>query len=105
MNNSNNNINTSLEPFDYYTCTLNLENIDPKFLKNYMKFDNKSIKCGPCKDATLKLNISTCPTDQNGSSISNCKQTSSIVSSQGNPIKKFPYEISISQMNKYFCIE
>ena len=101
-NNKNNKNNK--EPFDFFTCTMTLNNIDPKFKDNFLKFDNKHVSCGLCKDATLKLNINTCPVDENGSTISNCKQTGSIVSSFGNPIV-FTYDVTTDNMSKFFCID
>ena len=67
---------------DEYTCTVNLNNIDPKFKDNYMKFDKKRVPDGKCKGAIINMNINTCPTDDNGSPISNCRQSISIVSSK-----------------------
>jgi len=67
---------------DEYTCTVNLNNIDPKFKDNYMKFDKKRAPDGKCKGAIINMNINTCPTDDNGSPISNCRQAISIVSSK-----------------------
>ena len=97
-------IKNKKEPFDFFTCTMTLNNIDPKFKNNYLKFDNQHVSCGPCKDATLKLNINTCPVDENGSTISNCKQSGSIKSSFGNPIV-FTYDVTPDNMGNFFCID
>ena len=102
--NSLNSPNTSKEPFDYFTCTMNLRDIDPKFAHNYMKYDGKSVKCGPCEGATLTMNISNCNTDANGNLATNCNPNALITSSQGNPIV-FPYSISPNSLNNFFCIE
>ena len=106
--NSSNTSNTIKEPFDYFTCTMNLNDIDPKFVNNYTKFDGKSVKCGPCEGATLKMNISTCNTDANGNLSTSCIPNASIISSYGNPIT-FKGGINTSQinansLNNFFCI-
>jgi len=97
-------IKNNKEPFDFFTCTMTLNNIDPKFKDNYLKFDNQHVSCGPCKDATLKLNINTCPVDENGSTISNCRQTGSITSSFGNPIV-YTYDVTPDNISNFFCID
>jgi hypothetical protein len=99
-----NTTNSIKEPFDYFTCTMNLRDIDPKFAHNYMKYDGKSVKCGPCEGATLTMNISNCNTDANGNLATNCHPNALITSSQGNPIV-FPYSISPNSLNNFFCIE
>jgi len=92
------------EPFDFFTCTMTLNNIDPKFKDNYLKFNNRHVSCGPCKDATLKVNINTCPVDENGSTLPYCKQTGSITSSFGNPIV-FTYDVTPDSLGNFFCID
>lgn len=96
--------NSLKEPFDYFTCTMNLRDIDPKFANNYMKFDGKSVKCGPCEGATLKMNITNCHTDEKGNVSINCKPNALINSSQGNPII-FPSIITPNNLSNFFCIE
>ena len=73
------------------------------YVNNYMTYDSKSVSCGPCKGATLKMNISTCPVDANGNASSSCNPTASITSSQGNPIL-FPFEINSKNLTNFFCI-
>ena len=34
-----NSSNTLKEPFDYFTCTMNLSDIDPKVVNDYMNLD------------------------------------------------------------------
>jgi hypothetical protein len=102
MYNMNKNIKN--EPFDFFTCTMNIDNIDPKFKDNYLKYDNQHVSCGPCKDATLKININTCPVDEYGSTLPNCQQKGSITSSFGNPII-FTYDVTPENMSKFFCID
>jgi hypothetical protein len=104
QNTFTNSSNTLKEPFDYFTCTMNLSDIDPKFSNNYMKFDGKSVKCGPCEGATLKINISNCHTDKKGNLSINCKPNALINSSQGNPII-FPSIITPNNLSNFFCIE
>lgn len=99
----NSKIKTVLEPFDYFKCTMDIENIDPRFISNYTKFNNKHISCNKCKDATLYLNLKQCATDANGSIDDNCIPSGTITSSLGNPIS-FPYEISPENISKFFCI-
>jgi hypothetical protein len=101
---TSNTTNSIKEPFDYFTCTMNLSDIDPKFSNNYMKFDGKSVKCGPCEGATLKINISNCHTDKKGNLSINCKPNALINSSQGNPII-FPSIITPNNLSNFFCIE
>ena len=93
--------NTIKEPFDFFTCTMNLNNIDKKFVNNYMMFDGKSITNGPCRYGTLKMNISTCPVNANGNISSSCIPSQSIISSLGNPII-FTYDINPSNITKFF---
>jgi len=97
-------IKNKKEPFDFFTCNMTLNNIDPKFKDNYLKFDNQHVSCGPCKNATLKVNINTCPLDENGSTVSYCKQTGTITSSFGNPIV-FTYDVTPDNMANFFCID
>jgi len=93
------------EPFDFFTCTMTLNDINNKFKNEYLtKFDNKHVSCGPCKNATLKLNINTCPIDEYGSPSLKCIQEGFIKSSFGNPIL-FKYDISSENMSKFFCID
>lgn len=102
-----NSSNTVKEPFDFFSCTMNLNDIDPKFANNYKNYDGKSVKCGPCEGATLHINISTCPTDINGNLSTSCIPNASIISSYGNPIT-FKSGINTSQitpyaLDKFFC--
>lgn len=100
---SSNSSNKLIEPFDYFTCTMNLNDIEQKFVKNYMNFDSKSVKCGPCEGATLKININPCTKTNDTTLDSICAPNGSITSSQGNPIK-FPYNISPNNLTKFFCV-
>ena len=97
-----NSSNTLKEPFDYFTCAMNLSDIDPKVVNDYMNLDGKSVQCGHCKGATLKMNITTCKTDVNGNLSINCNPNALIKSSQGNPII-YNKSISPYELNKFFC--
>ena len=96
--------NNTYEPFDYYNCTLNLKDIDTKVIDEYMKFDNRHVACGPCKNATLKMNILPCATNENGSQSPNCNQNASIVSSDGRPIT-FTSFVTLKNVKDFFCFE
>lgn len=71
---------------DFFTCTLELDNIDPKFKDEYMQYNNKSVTNGVCKRATLNVIVNTCPVDSNGTPIPPCYQKATLTSSFGNPI-------------------
>jgi len=90
---------------DWFTCTLNLQGIDPKMVDEYMKYDNQHIKQGRCKNAKLRINISsTCPTTANGGTSSYCMQTASINSSQGDMIE-FPLYVKLENIIKFFNLD
>jgi len=74
-------------------------------VNEYMKYDNQHIKQGRCKNAKLRINISsTCPTTANGGTSSNCMQTASINSSQGDMIE-FPLYVKLENIIKFFNLE
>ena len=91
------------ENFNYFTCTMTLNDINPKFKDDYLSLHNRTAKCGPCENAILKLNVNTCPVNEYGSSSAYCKPSGFIESSLGNPIT-FTYDISSQNMHKFFCI-
>jgi hypothetical protein len=94
-----------IEPFDFFTCTMTLNNVNPKFKDEYLKkFNNKHVSCGPCKNATLNLEVNTCPVDEYGSPSLKCNLEGFIKSSFGNPIL-FKYDISSENMSRFFCID
>jgi hypothetical protein len=94
----------SIEPFDFFTCTMNLQNIDPKFVDEYKQFDGRHVACGPCQDSTLRLNITTCPTNANGSASPECYQNASIKSSLGKPIT-YTKNVTPQNIKDFFCFE
>ena len=90
---------------DYFDCYLKLIDINHQFANTYMSFDNKHVSTGVCENATLHVSVVPCPTDNNGTSLTeSCKQTALLTSSKGNPIK-FPYFINPQNMVKFFGIK
>ena len=87
---------------DFFTCTLQLDNIDPKFKDEYMKYNNQSVSCGVCKRAKLIVNVSTCPLDSTGAPIPNCNQKATLTSSFGNPIE-FDKSVTPQNVTNFFC--
>ena len=94
----------SIEPFDFFTCTMNLKNINPRIVDEYKKFDGRHIACGPCQDATLSMNINTCPTNENGSPSPDCIQSANIKSSLGKPIT-YTKTVTPQNIKDFFCFE
>lgn len=93
----------NIEPLDFFTCTLNLDNINPYFADNYMKFNDQHVSCGVCTNSTLKVNVTKCPLDENGSPLSSCKQKATLSSSLGNPVT-FDRIITPESVSNFFCI-
>ena len=91
------------EYFDFFNCTMTLNNIVPNFRDNYMQYDNKHVSCGPCKNATLNIIVNTAEVNENGTPINSLPQSGSIVSSLGNPIV-YKGDINPATMSDYFCI-
>jgi hypothetical protein len=89
---------------DYFTCTMTLNDIDPKLVSEYMKYDNKSIPNGSCKNATLKIVVNTCAVDENGVQSPNCKANANVVSSKGNPISYSPTGTTFEDITKFFGV-
>jgi len=87
---------------DFFTCTLQLDNIDPKFKNEYMKYNNQSVSCGVCKRAKLTVNVNTCPVDSNGTPIPNCNQKATLTNSFGNPIE-FDMIVTPQNVRNFFC--
>ena len=114
--NNQNNIKYSLEPFNAsnisYKCTMNLTDIDPRFVGEYMKYDGRKVNCGPCSGAILNVNIQTCPLDANGSPLTSCNQYANIncvrtdVNNISYPIKvTYPGMVNKSTINTFFCFD
>lgn len=89
---------------DYFDCYLKLTDINPHYVKTYMKFDNQHIANGYCTNATLHVSVNPCPTDNNGAPLSSCNQTATLTSSKGNPLE-FPLNITPSNVSKFFGIK
>jgi hypothetical protein len=51
---------------------MNLRDIDHRAINEYTNFDGRKATCGKCEGAIIKMNISTCATDENGSPLPNC---------------------------------
>ena len=91
------------EPFDdFFTCTLQLDNIEPMFKDEYLQYNNKSVSCGVCKRAKLNVNVNTCPVDANGTPIPPCIQKATLTSSFGNPIS-FDDTVTPQNISNFFC--
>ena len=90
-----------VEEFD---CSLNLTDIDPRQVSNYMKYDNTKSQCGVCNKSMLHINVaSTCPTDVNGSPhMESCIQKANITSSYGVPIS-YNKKVNIDSVKQFFC--
>lgn len=88
----------------YFDCYLKLTDIQPQFIEQYMKFDNKYVSRGKCTDATLHVTVEPCATDSNGIPSSSCMETAVLSSSKGNPLE-FPYKVSPENMSKFFGIK
>jgi hypothetical protein len=89
---------------DYFDCYLKLTDINPHYVKTYMKFDNQHVANGYCTNATLHVSVNPCPTDNNGAPLSSCNQTATLTSSKGNPLE-FPLDITPSNVSKFFGIK
>jgi hypothetical protein len=99
-------IKKKVENYDsYYTCTMTLNDIDPMNVNQYMKYDNKHIPCGDCKDATLKVVVNTCAVDDDGVQSPNCKPNLNVVSSIPKPIDFSGSDVSFDNINRFFCLD
>ena len=86
-------------------CTMTLNDIDPNLVNAYMKFDNRRVPAGYCKDATLKIVVNTCAVDANGVPSSNCNPNAHIVSSDQTPIPYTSTNVSFDEMTRFFGLE
>ena len=90
--------------YDYFDCYLKLLDINPKLVKEYMKYDKQHISNGNCKNATLHITVEPCPTDINGTSLSaQCNANAILTSSKGNP-QMFTKSISPKNVSDFFGI-
>jgi hypothetical protein len=95
------NMNMKKRPF--FTCYVNLSDIDPKMVSTYMNIDNKIAKCGPCENALVRMQVEPCPTDNNGIVNTKCSSQIQIYSSQDMPIG-FKKYINPSNISNFFCL-
>jgi len=90
---------------------MNLKDIDPRFVNEYKQLDGRHVSCGPCVDSTLRVNISTCPTNENGSPSPNCMQNANIECKYNinnisyNQNVTFPNFVNTQSINTFFCFE
>ena len=87
----------------FFTCYVNMSDIDPLIIPTYMELDNKISKCGPCENALVRVQIDPCPTDINGIVNSKCSSQIRIYSSQDMPIQ-FKKYINPSNVKDFFCL-
>jgi hypothetical protein len=92
-------------------CTVSLTNINPMFIKNYMQYDGQPIKCfnklsskAYCVGGTLKMDVNTVGTDNNGIPLAG-KQTAFISNSNGStPPDNAIIPIDPWEFPKFFCL-
>ena len=111
-NNEKDNLDKFLNTEFSKICTMTLNDIDNRSLDEYNSFNNRKIKCGDkCSGGILKLNINTCATDENGTSIPNCFPSANI--NKVTTINKleykedviFPKNVTSENIKKFFCFE
>jgi hypothetical protein len=93
-------------------CTVQLNNINPMFVKYYMQYDNMPIKCfnklsskAFCIGGTLKMDVKSVGTDENGVPLSG-KQTAVITNSSGaTPLANASIPIKPWEFPNFFCLE
>ena len=91
---------------------MELNNINPMFVKNYMQYDGKQIKCfnklsskAYCVGGTLKMVVNPIATDPNGIPLSG-KQTAIISSSNGStPPENAIIPIDPWEFPSFFCLD
>ena len=96
---------TNKEQFDssFFTCTLQLDNIDPKLKDEYMQYNTQIGTCGICSRAKLNVIVNTCPVDENGTPDIYCIQKATLTSSFGNPIS-FDNIVTPKNVKNFFCL-
>lgn len=90
-------------PATYFDCYLELNDIEPRYVDSYMKFDNQNVRCGKCKDAKLHMKINKCKMDELGNPIGTCKPSANLTSSKGNPLQ-YNLEVNPDNISNFFCI-
>jgi hypothetical protein len=111
-NDNKNNLDTFLNTEFSKICTMTLNDVDQRNLDEYNSFNNREIKCGDkCSDGILKMDITTCATDENGVSLSNCFPSANInkitTVNQLEYIENviFPKKVTAENIKKFFCFE
>ena len=89
---------------DDFICTMTLNDINPNIVNEYMKYDNKRIPYGICKNATLKMVVNTCP-DVDGVQSPDCNSTANVVSSNKTPINYSTSNVSFGEITRFFGIK
>ena len=89
---------------DNFICTMTFNDINPNLVNEYMKYDNKNIPYGPCKNAKLKMVVNTCAVDENGVQSPNCKPNANVSSSVGTPITYSSSDVSFGEITKFFGV-
>jgi hypothetical protein len=92
-------------------CTVQLTNINPMFVKNYMQYDGKPIKCfnklsskAFCVGGTLKMDVKSVGTDANGVPLTG-KQAIVITNSNGStPPDNAVIPITPWEFADFFCL-
>ena len=87
---------------EFFKCTITLNDIDPKLVDEYMKYNDKRIPDGKCKFGRSEIIINTCPVDANGIVLQSCKKSGSIKSSIDNPSLTLPTDISPDSIKQFF---
>ena len=105
-------LDTFGEPSLTKTCTMNIKDIDPRYIDQYNRYNDQIAKCGDCEGAQIKMNITTCVVDKNGSpnplcspnvNINKVTNLNGIVS---NKTIVYPTKIDIpGNVKRFFCIE
>ena len=92
-------------------CTMNLRDIDHRAINEYTNFDGRKATCGKCEGATIKMNISTCATDENGSPLPNCVTNANVdkVTTINNVVYNdnvvYPSKVNVNNIKTFFCLE
>lgn len=93
-------------------CSVQLTNINPMFVKNYMKYDGKQIKCfnglsskAFCVGGKLKMDVKPIGVDNNGIPLEG-KQSAIITNSNGStPPENAIIPIDPWEFPNFFCLE
>ena len=104
--NENRNLDTFINN-NSKTCTINLNDIDPRTVDEYNQFNGKVGAWNDCVGAKIIMNINTCAINKNGSPLSSCNPNANIdkVTNLNNMVYNqsvlFPTKVSVDNI-KYF---